>query len=120
MTYKQEFCEQAKAFIRQTIVERPMSKLELTLLADQQNLPYAARAIHEACWSMYEDEEAFFNDQWLLELTPVNDSEQIRIEPEGATSAPERIYWQLSANGLLPDGADEDFWISVIRSALNE
>lgn len=27
-----------------------------------------AKAVHEAAWAMAEDEEAFWNDNWLLEL----------------------------------------------------
>jgi|GEM_PF-5938379 len=69
MIYQPEFREKAKVLIRQAIAERPMSKDELLRLAREHQLDLATRAIHEAAWSMAEDGEAFWNDQWLLELT---------------------------------------------------
>ena len=69
MNYDLKYCKQAKVIIRKAIALRPMSKDELVAIAYEQQLPYAARAMHEAAWSMAEEGEAFWNKQWLLEPT---------------------------------------------------
>ncbi len=68
-SYQNKFKEQAKAIIRRAIAERPLSMDELRDHVRNAHVPYATRATHEAAWQMAEDGEAFWNNEWRLELT---------------------------------------------------